>query len=227
MGDGAQERILIQATGRAQYGVPRGVSANGDQLEDVAVAGREALEPVEDQLSNAARDQRCVCRHRPAIGTDQAAGVDQAADHGLNEERRPTGPGIEHVKQFLGRVATQQRMGHLAHGLHRQPPQHDFFAHPIPFERPHQQAQARECIGLTGPIGGNHQDRQVRQASAEIEQQLDRGWIGPLEIIQQDGGGRLACQPLEEAGHVLEESGLLERRVTDRRRGGHPEAAEE
>jgi hypothetical protein len=58
---------------------------------------------------------------------------------------------------------------------------------------------------LFRPVGAGEEDAAARQAAAEVEQEPDRGGVGPLQVIHDQEQRMVLRQTAEDVGHLLQE----------------------
>ena len=156
-------------TGRRPAAAPRRGSS--------AAAGTSA--------SSASSRPSCPARSRPPDS--------QRAGELLDEERDAAGAVVQRGGEAArGRASPSSRSGSRracrAQRLERQLAQQAVAAQVV--AQPPQLMRARD---LVGPVGGDHEHRQLAQRGGERGEQLERGVVGPLQVVEEHRGRRSAA----------------------------------
>ena len=211
---------VLDVAERHEHLVPRDGAADGGVEQDLLLVGRQRIQPSGDQQPDRRGDlaQRAGVHHvPPAVGVADRAGLDQHAEHLLEEQRVPVRPRDGDGDRLARPVVTEHRGGEMAHRRTVEPR-----------ERGHRDAGdplAREP---------QHEHRRRPRIAVQIGEQIAQRPIGPLQVVQHDRDGPLARQVLEHqarrshgvtvAPDLVERLGAQERAQVRRERGPRPVA---
>ena len=87
-----------------------------------------------------------------------------------------------------------------------------------PPQRAHQRPQPRLGPCLVEAVGAEQQHAPGPEAPGQVVQQLQRGGVGPVQVVDQQRHRPLGRDPLDQPGHRLEHAGPLQGGVPQRLR---------
>ena len=73
------------------------------------------------------------------------------------------------------------------------------------------------AVELVAAVGDEHERARVRQAAGDVVEQLARGRVGPVDVLDDEQQSALARRQREQADDGLEEAKLGLSRITDGR----------
>jgi hypothetical protein len=183
------------------------LAEDGRRLRCLAGLRRDRGDPDQDRFADRVRDRDLVLVRElePLRPLPQRAPHAQRGDHLLDEEGRTHGPVADGSDQRRRGSLGQQLGEQLSDPLRVERLQRQLLqlaAAPQLVAQPAQPVVAREAVGA---VGGDDEDRHLRQRGPQRRQQLERRFVGPLEVVEDDDGGPLGAEVDQGAAHRLED----------------------
>ena len=167
----------------------------------------ERCEPHQHRVAHG-RGQRHVLlqRERQAVGgLCQAAGLLQRRGQLLDEERVAAGAVVQRARQPRVRGGARELRDALAGLRLVERVQCDLVECAVAPEVVPQPTQRVRAVQLVGAVGRHDQQRELAQRQRERAEQLDRGLVGPLQVVEQQRRGPLGHERREPAADRLHE----------------------
>ncbi len=100
-----------------------------------------------------------------------------------------------------------------------EPAQLDPLDRPVPLPAGEQRPQRMPPVQLVGPVGGHQQHPGLTQRPGQERDQVQRGLIGPVQVLDQEQHRLGRAQPVKQAEHHLQQLRLLHVLAVRRRAG--------
>jgi len=183
-----------ERAGGLQQRVTHRLLDDGGDPHDLLGGGGQALEAPEQRVAQRRRELACAVGGRG----EQLLGVERVA----------LGAGVEAVGQLVvGRAVEDagELLGHLvaAEALERDP-LHARHALELGQHRPQRVA----AVQLVGAVGDDQAERLGARAAHEEDEEVARGGIRPVQVLEHERDRLLAAEPIEQGQKPLEDVGL-------------------
>jgi len=210
VGDGDEGRVVERS------------AEDGSGLQDLRLGRIEPRETqqdrVADRLGNPHLRQRAAI---PALrGAEDVAAIDRLSEHLLEHERISLRACVHQVAELRpDLVVVEDRGDHLRDLDLPEGRQCDELRDARSPPGLQQRRERMPAVELVAAVGDEHERARVRQAAGDVVEQLARGSVGPVDVLDDEQQAALACRQREQTDDGLEEAKLGLRRVADGRVG--------
>ena len=163
----------------------RRVAAHAHRLDYRPVGRRQPIEPFEHQLGDVGGDVLACTRPEDprSAAAEQLSGIDEGRDERSDEQRNALRPGTEQAEQRRRWRAPEKASGQCGDAARIQRT-HRQLHEPLGAAKGGQHgAQALASLAL--PVSQSDQAGEPGHAAAQVEQQVERARIRPVQVVDQ------------------------------------------
>lgn len=195
--------VVVTGQQRVDH-VPGGFAPDAERGQDVEVGRAELVEPVGDHVDESigqvagrpgAEHPATAAAEQPALRSPRR----QQRDH---IERNSFGPSVEQLQQGLRRLAGQFARNQGGHLVRRQGAEPDIDDAVRPAQR---RPEPADGIQRLPAVGDHEQAAVVAEAQRQIGEQVQRGRVGPMDVVDEQRDRPFRGRPPDQGVHRVEQ----------------------